>query len=293
MKNLKAVLKESKYSCDARTMLFRLKDTSTNYERNCQNLKHGQTDFWLIDEENLHPGQGQTVVLLVDDPSDKDFALVYAGVLTHHEFEHQAKKKGKRILHVEKTFGDSIGKTKRVGINKFVGKKFASAFMFPFRQETAPKRALPPKLGSRTLTKRGTADVSFEIAAREVTASPEHNKMTNRLIELLPDTEQGCTSNAMFDALLKNYDTRGNDLLVEVKSSAEISHIRMAIGQLYSYWHTAFGESRPHLAVLLPDKPDAEIVNLLQWLNIGVLWVGKNGLLTADIRLKNIATYKE
>jgi len=291
VKNLKVVLLESNFACDERTMLFRLKATNGNYERNRKDCARGRTGVWRIDEENLHPNQGQTVVLLMDDPNDKDLVLVYAGVLRQHEFADEVKNSGERILHVGKTFGPPVYKTRRSGIEKFVGKKFASAFMFPFRQEAVTKKASPSKSSSRSLTKRGVADVSFDLAAREVTASPEHNKLTNRLLKLLPNTQQGSRTNAMFDALIKDYNANGNDLLVEVKSSAEILHIRMAIGQLYSYWHAAFGETQPHLAILLPKRPDTEAVDLLRWLNIGLLWMDKGKLSTSDTELQKIANY--
>jgi len=39
----------------------------------------------------------------------------------------------------------------------------------------------------------------------------------------------------VFDVLVNDFDPKGADLLVEVKSSVEMAHVRMAVGQLFDY----------------------------------------------------------
>ncbi|HET8553005.1 MAG TPA: hypothetical protein VFM97_11080 [Gammaproteobacteria bacterium] len=120
-----------------------------------------------------------------------------------------------------------------------------------------------------------------------------HNKLTNRMLDLLQKYSllEGDTQTCMFDVLIKNYDSEKNDLLVEVKSSSELANIRMAIDQLYSYWHSLKKNlDDPHLAVLVPDRPDEKTVRLLQELDIGILWLSANGLNTDDEWLKHLAS---
>ncbi len=102
-----------------------------------------------------------------------------------------------------------------------------------------------------------------------------HNGMTNSLRRLLASWTllEGQANNCRYDVLVKNYDGSNNDLLLEVKSSTDPSQVRMAIGQVYAYWHRLMGPSDDcHVAIVLPERPDAETEGLLQWLEIGLLW---------------------
>ena len=111
-----------------------------------------------------------------------------------------------------------------------------------------------------------------------------HNQMTNQLREALSDyiLLEGCGNDAKFDVLVKNYDRSGNDLMVEVKSSSEPAHVRMAVGQLYDYWFNVMGDVEEHLAVLLSEKPATGLLGLLAWLNIGTMWLKDGCLYTED-----------
>jgi hypothetical protein len=119
------------------------------------------------------------------------------------------------------------------------------------------------------------ADIESLQKARTVTYKRIHNKLTNKLKFCLADYTlfEGCDKSAMFDVLVKNYNDNKDDLLIEVKSSIEAPHIRMAVGQLFDYWFGMMGETKPHLAILLPDRPSEEVKRLLKWLGIGVLWL--------------------
>ena len=112
------------------------------------------------------------------------------------------------------------------------------------------------------------ADVESLQQARLVVNKRRHNTLTNRLkCQLLHYTlQEGRDKAARFDVLVKDYDGKGSDLLVEVKSSSEAAHVRMAIGQLFAYWFHLSGKAKPHLAVLLPSEPDGELKSLLKWL---------------------------
>jgi hypothetical protein len=110
-----------------------------------------------------------------------------------------------------------------------------------------------------------------------------HNRMTNQLRRLLSSWTllEGRAADCKYDVLVRDYDRAGNDLLIEVKSSTDASQIRMAIGQVYAYWHRLNGPTdEAHCAILLPSQPANSVIDLLDWLEIGVLWIEKDQLLT-------------
>ncbi|MGZ0716424.1 hypothetical protein [Pseudomonas palleroniana] len=127
-------------------------------------------------------------------------------------------------------------------------------------------------------------DVRCLQQALEVTQRRVHNRMTNQLREMLASWTllEGRAQDCRYDVLVKNYNRSKDDLLIEVKSSATPSHIRMAIGQVYSYQHRLVGPSdNCHTAILVPERPDGEIEKLLSWLDIGLLWLEDETLHTA------------
>jgi hypothetical protein len=77
--------------------------------------------------------------------------------------------------------------------------------------------------------------------------------------------------------------------LVEVKSSVEIAHIRMAVGQLFDYWFCVNGKTEPRVAILLPSMPDDATKKLLEWLKIGLLWFSGEQLVTCSNWLEDLA----
>lgn len=65
--------------------------------------------------------------------------------------------------------------------------------------------------------------------------------------------------------------------LLEAKCAAGREYIRMAVGQLLEYAYLGrkrFG--RPHMAILLPEKPDPKSIEWLRDLDIGVVWREKD-----------------
>ncbi|MET9881887.1 restriction endonuclease [Streptomyces sp. NPDC006430] len=63
--------------------------------------------------------------------------------------------------------------------------------------------------------------------------------------------------------------------LIEVKSSATRSAVRAAIGALMDY--RRFLNPTPRLAVLVPDKPREDLLDLCASLCVEVIWRGENG----------------
>lgn len=119
-----------------------------------------------------------------------------------------------------------------------------------------------------------------------------HNRMTNQLRRILANWTllEGRAVDCKYDVLVRNYDRKGNDLLIEVKSSADASQVRMAIGQVFSYWHRLNGSTEhDHCAVMLPSRPGESIQELLDWLGIGILWIEAGKLCTTTDWLDSIA----
>ena len=143
------------------------------------------------------------------------------------------------------------------------------------------------------LSLKDEGDIESLQVARTNRSKRLHNQMTNQLREVLSDYTllEGCGNegnDAMFDVLVKNYDSGGNDLMIEVKSSSEPAHVRMAVGQLYDYWFNVKGDVEEHLAVLLPEKPATGLLGLLAWLNIGTMWLKDGCVDTEDEWLKQL-----
>lgn len=68
------------------------------------------------------------------------------------------------------------------------------------------------------------------------------------------------------------YDKERNNL-IEAKSSTQREHIRMAVGQLFDY--AFLGRElfkNPRMAILLPKKPELDILTWLDGLKIKVIW---------------------
>jgi hypothetical protein len=61
--------------------------------------------------------------------------------------------------------------------------------------------------------------------------------------------------------------------LIEAKSSTSREHIRMAAGQLLDYAFQIEGKfGKPHMAILLPQEPEQNLVNWLPQLTISLVW---------------------
>jgi hypothetical protein len=147
-----------------------------------------------------------------------------------------------------------------------------------------------PTEGSE-LPLKDESDIESLQQARLIVNKRLHNKLTNKLKHRLSDYTllEGCNKAAQFDTLVENYNGNGDDLLIEVKSLTEAAYVRMAIGQLFAYWFRLRGDVKPHLAILLPSEPDAELKRLLEWLDIGILWFSGDALETCSHWLDNLA----
>ena len=157
--------------------------------------------------------------------------------------------------------------------------------LFPMSGKPATKALLTKKETSKgkLLSIKDEADIKSIAKSSSATQRQEHNKMTNAFSDVFSGSNQLLfegTSDCMYDILMCDYDNKGNDLLIEVKSSVDSANIRMAVGQLYHYW---FGlkenVDEPHCAILLPGKPAKKDMRFLAAMDIGLLWFRKDGVL--------------
>jgi hypothetical protein len=107
-----------------------------------------------------------------------------------------------------------------------------------------------------------------------IVSQQRHNRITNalRLLFANPEPEQGNDPNCRYDALLKNYDQIGRDLLIEVKPDPDKGSLRIAIGQLFDYRRFLPHRPATDLAVLTIGPPDQSYKDLLADLQITCLW---------------------
>lgn len=112
------------------------------------------------------------------------------------------------------------------------------------------------------------------IESSTVVYRKRHNKMTNRLEQLLPDHKitQGASADCRYDALIENYDGNGRDLLLEAKPDADKGAVRIAIGQLLDYRRFLLNQAGTDLAILTIASPSPSHIELMQDLQITALW---------------------
>jgi hypothetical protein len=155
-------------------------------------------------------------------------------------------------------------------------------------KKTATKKLLEMKdtVNSNSLPLKDEDDIEVIRKSGTITQRRIHNQLTNSIMKSLSNFTllEGRSNTCMFDVLVKKYDNH-NDLMIEVKSSCEAAQIRMAVGQLFDYWFTLNGNTEPHLAILLPEQPNEDIIGFAKLLKIGVMWFNSERLCTDDQQL--------
>ena len=110
--------------------------------------------------------------------------------------------------------------------------------------------------------------------ANTVVYRNRHNKMTEALKslfaghELVTNYDHDCN----YDVLVRDYDRKSRDLLIEVKPDPDRGSIRIAIGQLLDYRRFLKRSAASDLAVLTILPPSPSYIELLEELQITALW---------------------
>jgi len=138
----------------------------------------------------------------------------------------------------------------------------------------------------KTLSVKDDADqTAIAKSSRNIVKRRLHNRMTNRFHELFGtqhDCKEGASKLALYDIMVMDClkGKQGSEsLLIEVKSSSEEPHVRMAIGQLFAYAYR-LGLDAYKSAVLLPAEPATHLQELLHHLDIGCIWYCDPNLVT-------------
>jgi hypothetical protein len=129
---------------------------------------------------------------------------------------------------------------------------------------------------SKALALRSDEDVETLRTADPVVIRKRHNRMTNAL-KLLCDRskltlDEGSEPTCLFDALVRNYLGTKHDLLIEVKTETSPAFCRMAVGQLLDYRRQLANATATDVAVLLPEKPSAEMMKFFGFVGVRALW---------------------
>jgi hypothetical protein len=142
-----------------------------------------------------------------------------------------------------------------------------------------PKEPLKPGIES-PLGIKDAGDIEVLLNNRKIIFTHLHNKMTNKLKELCQynnyKVTEGTKEPYKYDALIHNFNSKGRDLLIEVKSSSERACIRLAVGQLFDYRRSLIRRAVTDLSILLPEKPKKPEMDFLNYIGVNILWFKDN-----------------
>ncbi|MBI2899293.1 MAG: hypothetical protein HYY17_03865 [Planctomycetes bacterium] len=153
----------------------------------------------------------------------------------------------------------------------------------------------PPSLPQAAFQFRSIAQKEEEESVRDQTDEQVrirkvHNELMNEFSEFCRADLKIDPEEDVFDALLLMPGLEEN-LLIEAKSTAAGTQgrhqVRQAIGQLFDYRFSLRQKIKGtiHLAALFPERPEDDILELLESIGIGVIWrYGKTFAATSLVR---------
>ncbi len=141
-----------------------------------------------------------------------------------------------------------------------------------------PKRKRLTKKNDKDLSLKDENDVLIINKSLTINAKRLHNKLTNLILDKLSiyELHEGNSDENKFDVLVKNINSDLEDILIEVKSSSDIANVRMAVGQLLDYYRQLYNNKKTHIAVFLPEKPDKNVIDFLDFCKISIIWIEEN-----------------
>ncbi len=152
----------------------------------------------------------------------------------------------------------------------------AEQFARPVPQPQEGYRQKKPSAEGKQLPEKDENEVTVLKKALQSSYIKRHNSITNRLRSACEAhgkvVVEGTDKECLFDALIKDYDASGRDLLIEAKSSIEVAFCRMAVGQLLDYRWQLATRATTDLALLFSEEPGSHILAFLGHVSIRALW---------------------
>ncbi|MCM2420117.1 restriction endonuclease [Streptomyces sp. RKAG293] len=249
-----------------------------------KNREHGYADSWGVDGHYHYTGEGQE--------GDQEMTGGNLAVLQHH--------KNARPLHLFRSASS--------GVVEYLGEfslddepswyrtdtpdskgELRSAIMFrlkPVSTDIQPAPALPaphPAIDSVTdvdVEQHNTSHVTVKPSQEPREAERREALLVTAYRSYLEST--GVTVKRKRISLARGLKPLYTDLhnvtsnvLIEGKGSVARESIRMAIGQLFDYQR--YLTPTPTLALLVPLKPDQDMIDLCSRMSIEVIWPEDNG----------------
>src|ERR1700677_1142546 len=175
--------------------------------------------------------------------------------------KHPSRKKKKCFRLNDKTKG-------LLGVNHLYPEEDATPGeppKTPHKREESLKRAVKVCLAERNYQLdflKQTEERRSRVVKKEAMLLEKYTEFLGRKLKSLHPGKLRCDA---FDDLRNN--------LIEAKSSRHREYIRMAVGQLLDYSFQCKEEFPTlHKAILVPNKPDADVVRWLDATNIAVIW---------------------
>jgi hypothetical protein len=157
-----------------------------------------------------------------------------------------------------------------------------------------PRRSSPPQRrggGRRPAQRSGTADVSYAPLPKKaaditvVNPQPPADRVIVRREQVLVDDYRAHLEKKGHPVVRLRIQVGGltfwNDVydkqrqaLIEAKGSSDRDSVRMALGQVLDYVRHSEAKLR---GVLVPDKPDPDLIDLLAAHHVGTVWRTRRG----------------
>lgn len=135
------------------------------------------------------------------------------------------------------------------------------------------------KIDEKELSLKDDKDINFVKKEKRITVIRNHRMLEKFLYRYCAQKKlklyEGGINNR-YDALIKNFDGKGNDLLIEIKGSISDSEIRLAIGQILDYEYEL--KRKVTKAIMLPSKPKKKFIDIMKQIEINCIWIHNNKL---------------
>ena len=138
----------------------------------------------------------------------------------------------------------------------------------------APLPTKQPQVSTVRLKSYDDAERTAIIGSATQRYEQRHNRMTKSLQTLLRRFTLDVINSpaGRCDALMRNYDAKGRDLLIEAKPDPDRGSIRIAIGQIFDYRRYLARRGATDTAVLTISRPNDDYFDLLNDLGITAIW---------------------